>query len=68
MIVEILGKFYDNHSLSIVNRNVAIGLDNLGLNVFITPLDAFSPSAGIPKEDVKILKKLASKDLSLIHI
>lgn len=62
MIVEILGKFYDNHSLSIVNRNVALGLDKLGLNVFITPLDSFSPSAGVSKEDVKILKKLASKD------
>ena len=26
MIVEFVGKFYDNHSLSIINRNIATRL------------------------------------------
>ena len=29
MNIEIVGKFFDNHSLSIVNRNLAIELDKI---------------------------------------
>ena len=41
--IEIIGKFYDNHSLAIINREVVIRLadkDNYpDLDVSITPLD-----------------------------
>ena len=40
MIVEFVGKFYDNHSLTIINRNVAIRLAKK-FDVYITPLDQF---------------------------
>lgn len=58
MIVEIIGKFYDNHSLSLVNRNLAIGLHNKGVKVFITPIDSFSHQYGLDKKQVKTLKQL----------
>ena len=39
--LEILGKFYDNHSLSLINRQLATHLNNCkDFNVFLTPLDS----------------------------
>jgi glycosyltransferase involved in cell wall biosynthesis len=58
MIVEILGKFYDNHSLSIVNRNLALSLDALGLNIRIIPIDSYDPEFAVNKKIVAKLKKL----------
>ena len=59
MKVEIVGKFYDNHSLSIINRNLAILLKDK-CEVLITPFDAISPEYGVPKETLKILKSLCN--------
>ena len=65
MKVEIVGKFFDNHSLSIINRYIAIELDKLSetneVEVCITPIDKLDPSF---KVDKKFLKKLTelSKD------
>ena len=61
MKVEIVGKFYDNHSLSIINRNLAILLKDK-CEVLITPFDAISPEYGVPKETLKILKSLMQHD------
>lgn len=60
MKIEIIGKFYSNHSLSIVNRNLAIELDKKGLDVFITPIDSFSHDQKLDLEQVKVLKRLES--------
>lgn len=62
--LEILGKFYDNHSLSIINRKLAIGLSNSkDIKVFITPLDTYSSENQVSKEEVKILKRLQTHDI-----
>jgi glycosyltransferase involved in cell wall biosynthesis len=60
MKIEIIGKFYSNHSLSIVNRNLAIELDKKGLDVFITPIDSFVHDQKLNLEQVKTLKRLES--------
>tara|TARA_B100000963_G_scaffold361617_1_gene398164 strand:+ start:3351 stop:4514 length:1164 start_codon:yes stop_codon:yes gene_type:complete len=62
MILEFIGKFYDNHSLTIINRNIIHGLSKK-FDVYITPLDKFDPQYKIPTETVKELKKLEAKDL-----
>lgn len=58
MQIEFLGKFYDNHSLSIVNRNIAIELHKQGVELRIIPLDSFDPVFKVAKDQVKILKQL----------
>ena len=60
MIIEIIGKFFDNHSLSIINRNLAIGLAAKH-DVHITPLDGFDPDAKLDKKLVKKLKSIMAK-------
>jgi len=61
--LEIIGKFYDNHSLAIINRKLAVGLhNNKEVNVFITPLDSFGSEHKVPKEEIKILKGLERKE------
>ena len=46
--VEILGKFYDNHSLSIINRQLVFHLNNCEkINLFITPLDEINPEYNV---------------------
>jgi len=63
MRIELVGKFYDNHSLSIINRRLAIGLSkNKEIDLFITPLDNFDPSHKVIKKDIKIIKELESKE------
>ena len=62
MYIEIVGKFYDNHSLTIINRNLALRLQKYH-DVYITPLDSYDPSHNISKEVVKDLKILAAKEL-----
>lgn len=59
MIIEILGKFYDNHSLSIVNRELAIALSEIYEHVQIKPLD--SPN----KEPMAITQKELDKLVEL---
>jgi glycosyltransferase involved in cell wall biosynthesis len=62
MMIEFIGKFYDNHSLTIINRNLAVRLSEK-FDVYITPLDQFDPQFGISSEIVGELKKLEQKDL-----
>ena len=62
MKIEIIGKFYDNHSLSIINRNLAIGL-NKKHDVIITPLDAVNSDAKLKKEHLEILDDLSNKEV-----
>lgn len=63
--VEILGKFFDNHSLSIINRYIAEELDKKeDIELFITPLDSFNPEAKLKTEKVMFLRKLASKEIA----
>ena len=43
--LEILGKFYDNHSLSLINRQLAFYLNKCkDFEVFLTPLDSPNPN------------------------
>jgi glycosyltransferase involved in cell wall biosynthesis len=64
MNVEFVGKFYDNHSLTIINRNVALILNEMeDINLYITPLDEYTPEAALDKEIVKKLKNIASKEI-----
>ena len=62
MIVEFVCKFYDNHSLTIINRNIAIRLAKK-FDVYITPLDQFDSQYGLSSDVVGELKKLEQKDL-----
>ena len=57
MKIEILGKFYDNQSLSIINRNLAVGL-SVTNDVNILPLDS-------PDVSFKVDSKLAYSESTL---
>ena len=65
MIIEIVGKFYDNHSLTIINRNLATKLAKVkpDWDIYITPLDQVDPSANLSKTTIKDIKELENKDL-----
>lgn len=58
MIVEFVGKFYDNHSLSIVNRNLVLNMVSKGIDVSIVPLDSYDPKFNLSKNTIKSLKEL----------
>jgi len=57
MNIEIIGKFYDNHSLSIVNRYLALELSKYG-KIFISPIDSFNAEAKVDKKILEALEKL----------
>ena len=59
MHLELLGKFFDNHSLSIVNRNVALGLSTKH-SVSIIPLDKPDPEHKVPIETIDSLVSLTA--------
>ena len=64
MNIEFIGKFYDNHSLTIINRNIALILnEDENINLFLTPLDDYDPNAGLDKEIVKKLKDISTKEI-----
>lgn len=73
MLLEIVGKFYDNHSLSIVNRNLAIGLSNAGIMTKIVAMDSYDPAYKLDKAVIRKLKQLeavnfeAAPDIQLRH-
>ena len=60
MKIEFIGKFYDNHSLTIINRNIVTKLSKK-FDVFITPLDKFDPQYKISSDAVKELKTSGKK-------
>ena len=62
MKLEFIGKFYDNHSLTIINRNIITGLSKK-FDVYITPLDKYDPQFKLDSDVVKKLKDLEGKDL-----
>ena len=72
MNIEIVGKFFDNHSLSIVNRNLAIELDKIFENtdnkITITPIDQFNPDAKVNKTIAKRLIELSKIKPDIIDI
>ena len=64
MNIEFVGKFYDNHSLTIINRNIALILNEIdNIDLYITPLDDYEPSAGLDKKIVKKLKDISAKEI-----
>ena len=68
MNLELVGKFYDNHSLSIINRNLALKLKELGVTFCITALDQYNPESGLSKSDVKTLKELEKAEFEEIDV
>lgn len=58
MLIQFIGKFYDNHSLSIINRNLVVALDKKGININIVSLDSYDPIYSIDKKVIKTLKRL----------
>ena len=65
--IEIIGKFYDNHSLAIINREVAIRLADKtnypNIDLAITPLDQYNSEFKVSKESIKTLKELEGKEV-----
>jgi glycosyltransferase involved in cell wall biosynthesis len=59
--LEIIGKFYDNHSLSIVNRYLAIELSKYN-NVVISPIDSFTSEAKLSQKTLQSLENLLPKE------
>ena len=66
MIIDFVGKFYDNHSLSIINRNLVIKLAEThpDWEISITPLDGYDPEYKLDKNIVKQLKILQQAETS----
>ena len=67
MKIEIVGKFFDNHSLSIINREIATRLGDR-FDVYITPVDPLSNQARLPVEKLRKLKELSEKELDVADI
>tara|TARA_Y100000034_G_scaffold136800_1_gene215888 strand:+ start:15768 stop:16907 length:1140 start_codon:yes stop_codon:yes gene_type:complete len=62
MRVDLIGTFYNNHSLSIVNRYIAFELAKY-TELYITPLDFFDPESKLEVEVLEQLEELKNKDL-----
>ena len=63
--VEIIGKFFDNHSLSIINRKLAIGLSKENdIDVYINVLDSYDPQYNVSSTELKEIKKLTAKAMT----
>jgi glycosyltransferase involved in cell wall biosynthesis len=60
--IRFIGKFFDNHSLSIVNRKTVLELKNI-VDVQIIPLDAPDVSNKLISEDIDELLVLANKTI-----
>lgn len=60
--VRFIGKFFDNHSLSIVNRKTVLELKKL-LNVQIIPLDAPDSANKVNGEEIEQLLELTNNTL-----
>ncbi len=70
MQVEFIGKFFDNHSLSIVNRKLALQLKRM-CDLSIVPLDSPDGTYGVSIKEVEDLLELSGKsqqsDVQLRH-
>ena len=58
MEVQLIGKFYDNHSLSIVNRNLAKTLSKKIDKFSIKALDTIPMQQTITNEEIKLIQSL----------
>jgi glycosyltransferase involved in cell wall biosynthesis len=63
MKIELLGKVFDNHSLSIINRNLLKGLNARGVEVGVTPLDGYDPNNKLNVDDLEVLDDLSEKEI-----
>jgi len=61
--LRFIGKFFDNHSLSIVNRKVVLQLKEL-LDIEIMPLDVPDSSHKVNNEEISELLTLCNKNIS----
>ena len=62
--VEFIGKFFDNHSLSLVNRNLAINIaKHTNIDLYLTPIDSYKSENKLNKADTGLIKQLASKEI-----
>jgi glycosyltransferase involved in cell wall biosynthesis len=68
MNIEFVGKFYDNHSLSIVNRNILLELIKLDCNIRVLALDTYDPEYKIDKSVIKIVKQHETTELTSVDI
>lgn len=66
MLLEIVGKFYDNHSLSIVNRYLALQLSKYA-KVIISPIDSFNSEAKLSIDTLEALEKLKATPSDTTH-
>lgn len=67
--IRIVSKIYDNHSLAIVTRKLALEfIRNKWANISIVALDKFNPDAKVNKEELKELKDYINKPLNKIDI
>tara|TARA_Y100001972_G_scaffold29384_1_gene36214 strand:+ start:1147 stop:2313 length:1167 start_codon:yes stop_codon:yes gene_type:complete len=62
MIVEFVGKFYDNHSLTIINRSIVTRLAKK-FDIYLTPVDTYDSKFNLSSDVIGELKKLEQKDL-----
>lgn len=74
MLLEFVGKVYDNHSLSIVNRNILTEMvKDKDVTIKLVALDSYDPAYKLDKATVKLLKSLetntfnAPADIQLRH-
>lgn len=69
MNIRIVSKIYDNHSLSIVTRKLALEfIKNKWANISITPLDKFNPDAKVAKEELVAIKDYINKPMKKVDI
>lgn len=72
MKIRIVGKFFDNHSLAIVNRNLALGFAELGHEVSLIALDQPDIKYKVEQDIINFLAerietKLLNVDVELRH-
>jgi glycosyltransferase involved in cell wall biosynthesis len=65
--VELIGKVFDNHSLSIVNRNIALQLKDK-VNLSISALDTYSSDHKLSKIDAQTISSLVNKPLDSVDV
>lgn len=65
MRVEIVGKFFDNHSLAIVNRYLALGLLQKGISLTLSAIDKPDPENKVAINQLRQLVPLVGKDIGI---
>lgn len=69
MNIRIVSKIYDNHSLSIVSRKLALEFIRSKLaNISIIALDKFNPDAKVSKDELKELKDYINKPMNKVDV